>query len=217
MATPKRRKVIPKSRTKKPAAKKAPRRRVTPVSKAKKPSTPSRARQAPKSSGGDFNDVPQEFLESNQALQKLKGRDSIRGRGPGGMYNPTLQEQLSNLTTDYREVAQYAKANPSDKYGLNKLADYANRVATLQQQIQKSSGGRYGFKPSPPPMLPPPMPTTPIKIGSPVSGAIQNQGDFMNAYNSLKNKFTPNQFINTITKPTPRRRITPVNGLFRKP
>ena len=155
MAAPKRRRVIPKSRTKKPAAKKpSPRRRVTPVA-----SKPSRARQAPKSQGGDVPDPqPLKPLQPPSGPGTLKGRDSIRGRGPGGIYNPTLQEQFSRLTKDYNEVASYAKANPSDQYGANKLKDYANRMSDLQKQIKKSSGGRYGFKPSTPmprPMTPP--------------------------------------------------------------
>lgn len=159
MAAPKRRRVIPKSRTKKPAAKKPlPRRRVIPKSRTKKPSTPSKARQAPVSMGGDIPDPqPLKPLQPPRGPGTLKGRDSIRGRGPGGIYNPTLQEQFSNLTTDYRAVAEYAQANPSDQYGANKLKDYANRMRDLQNQMKKSSGGRYGFKPSTP--SPTPYPT----------------------------------------------------------
>lgn len=127
MALPRRR-VIPKSRTKKPAAKKnLPRRRVTPVSRNNKPkaSQPFRARQAPKSSGGD---VPE------PQSQRIK---------PPKIEKPSME--VSYAPTPAQKYA-IKPGDPNYRKRTNEVANPSSKPLTPPQQAAKRELQAYAKK-----------------------------------------------------------------------
>jgi hypothetical protein len=131
MALPRRR-VIPVSRTKKPAAKKnPPKRRVTP-----KPSKPFRARQAPKSSGGDVPDKPSvEVSYAPTPAQKyaVKPGDPNYRKRTDEVANPSSKPMTPPQQAAKRELEAYARkmqnkgANPTSSKLARRRAIPVNR------------------------------------------------------------------------------------------